>query len=74
MFSLPVYVSVTIFFNVGEKNISQSYNVFTTEHLLSFIHGNLLTSQICFIIINRLHSLYNGHMPYQRVHQKGVDK
>ena len=40
MLSLPVFVRYTIFFNVGEKNISQRYNVFTAKYLLSFIHGN----------------------------------
>ena len=28
------------FFNVGEKNISQRYNVLTTKYFLSFTYGN----------------------------------
>ena len=40
MFPLPVFCKVYTIFNVGEKNISQRYNVFTTKYLLSYIHGN----------------------------------
>ena len=46
---------------MGEKNISQHYNVFTNIILVVFHSWSLISSQLCSIIINRSHILYWGY-------------